>query len=113
MILRQGYNSAGLAQPNVSDLTTYSPTNDIMQYTNAGCYQNIDTSNVRRLSIDNINQPEWNTSPSEYRLNGSLSTGEIKQINTKIISPSSNDANSIVSQDVKLYVPRVYMGRDP
>lgn len=108
VLLRQGYNSTGADKPNTGDSITYPSDADVVRYRGPGCYQNIDTKNVRKLKYDEIND----TTCRPYT-DGSVREESYNDLSTRFMTPSSNDPDRIVQQDIRFYVPRVYMGIDP
>lgn len=108
ILLKQGYNSIGSDKPNTGDMITYPSSDDIVRYNGPGCYQDIDTKNVRKLKFDEINNKTCRPYTGKNIKEDSYNT-----IKTSYISPSSNNPDRVIKQDVKFYVPRVYMGIDP
>lgn len=108
ILLKQGYNKTGGDKPNVGNDITYPSADDVVRYRGPGCYQNIDTKNIRKLKIDDVN----NKTRRPYT-DGSVREDSYNQIKSGFMTPSSNDPDRIVQQDIRFYVPRVYMGVDP
>ena len=108
VLLRQGYNNTGADKPNIGDNITYPSSANVIRYNGPGCYQNIDTVNIKKLKFNEIN----NTSCRPYT-DGSVKEDSYNQIKSGFMTPSSNEPNRIVQQDIRFYVPRVYMGVDP
>jgi hypothetical protein len=108
ILLKQGYNNTGADKTNTGNTITYPPADDVVRYRGPGCYQNIDTKNIRKLRVDDMNDKTCRP-----YTDGSVREASYNQIRSGFMTPSSNEPNRIVQQDIRFYVPRVYMGTDP
>jgi hypothetical protein len=101
IIIRQGYQSM---DQNIGNNITYPAADDIIRYRGPGCYKNTENNDTNKRTYatktfaKDMNKIHGNT----YNL-----------IKTEFLSPSSNDPNHTIQQDIRLYVPRTYMGKDP
>jgi hypothetical protein len=105
IIIRQGYQSS---DQNIGNNITYPAADDIVRYRGPGCYKNIDITDTNDT---NDTKPANNRTCRPYA--GKIRENAYNIIKTNFLSPSSNDPNNTIQQDIKLYVPRVYMGKDP
>ena len=101
IIVRQGYQSMN---QNSENTITYPDADDIIRYRGPGCYKNSDTKDTKTKQINNKTCRPYSSKIRENAYN---------IIKTKFISPSSNNSNHTIQQDIRLYVPRTYMGKDP
>lgn len=108
LMLRQGYSTTGSDTPNTGDLITYPSSDDILRYQGPGCFQGIDTKNVRQVKIDEINA----TSCRPYT-GDAIKEDSVNHMRVKFMVPSSNEPDRSVTQDIMIHVPRLYMGKDP
>lgn len=55
LLFRQGYTINNEKSPNFQDKITYPDADDILRYNGYGCYKNIDTKNIRKVTAKDIN----------------------------------------------------------
>lgn len=97
--LKQGYNSTGSDTPNTGNKITYPKARDIVRYNNHGCYKNIKTNELKKITTK-TNAPVCNKSVEDNKINN-IKTGFI------------GADGKIVGQSIDFYIPRTYMGEDP
>lgn len=100
VLLRQGYSTAGSDTNNTGDKITYPDSSSVVRYSQPGCYRDLNTASVRRVSVNKINQPNCKLQATD---------GKMNNYKTGFVTASGN----IVNQNVDFYIPRVYMGVDP
>lgn len=100
VLLRQGYSTDGNDTNNTGDKITYPDSSSIVRYSQPGCYRDLNTASVRRVSVDNINKPNCKLQATD---------GKMNNYKTGFMTACGN----IVNQNVDFYIPRVYMGVDP
>jgi hypothetical protein len=108
ILLKQGYNSNGSDTPNTGDLITYPNADDVMRYRGPGCYQNIDTKNVRKLKLNEIN-----TKTCQPYTDKSIRENAYNKVTTKFITPTPANGSNVATRDAYIFVPKLYMGKDP
>lgn len=101
LLLRQGYNAAADEKPNRGQDIMYPRATDILRYNGQGCYLGTDNRNIRKVkTVEKSFQPQCQAS---------ISTDQTNRYKMSYI-----DANGIVTdRNVSVYVPTLYMGRDP
>jgi hypothetical protein len=109
VLLQQGYNSTpGLDKPNIGKKITYPAADDTLRYDGNGCYRDINTTNIRKLTGKQINKR--NCRPYDDKIvEGAVNTLK----HQGFFSPMSNAANDIRYENIHFQVPTVYMGVDP
>jgi hypothetical protein len=100
VILKQGYNSSGADKPNIGDDITYPDGNDIVRYNGPGCYENLDTKQIRRVNINRTRGPICRAT---------LREGSVNNIKSGFMTAGGD----IINQNIDFYVPRTYLGNDP
>jgi hypothetical protein len=99
ILLKQGYNDSGSNKPNTGNSIMYPSADDVVRYNGPGCFQDLDTRNIRKVIDNDINKPMCLSN---------MTPGAINKIKTKFM-----EGEKIIDQEVDLYVPEVYMGLDP
>jgi hypothetical protein len=109
LLLRKGYQNIPIDTDRVvtPDQIVSPDADNIVRYNDQGCYKNINTGRIKKI------EPNELSSPSSRPYGGLLREGAVNKLNVKFMSPQSNDPNDIKSSNVDLYVPRLYMGKDP
>lgn len=109
--LQQGYSSDpkldSEINTNINDRMSYPDSDDIVRYNGNGCYKDIDTRGIKKLSLtDNIKvrcRPYTDNVKEDHANN----------IYTGFMSPMTNDVTDRKYSKIQFYVPKLYMGKDP
>lgn len=107
LLFKQGYTINNEKSPNFQDKITYPDADDILRYNGYGCYKNIDTKNIRKVTAKDINIGSCRP------YTGKTVEGSINTVDASFFSPMTNEVNDIKSSNIQFYVPKLYMGRDP
>lgn len=97
------------------DRITYPSADDVTRYNGYGCYQNIDTRDVRQVNMKKTNGQYAGSFAGSCRpyTDNSITEGAVNSINASFLSPLTNDVKDIKSANIRFHVPKLYMGRDP
>ncbi|VBB18060.1 hypothetical protein YASMINEVIRUS_523 [Yasminevirus sp. GU-2018] len=99
------------------DRITYPSADDIVRYNGYGCYQNIDTKDVRKVKVTKTGEATdvargYAGSCRPYT-DESITEGAVNAVNASFYSPMTNDVTDIRASSIRFHVPKLYMGRDP
>ena len=109
VMIRQGYHTRP-TEPDrdvTLDQIVRPNADDIVRYNNMGVYKNIDKRQIKKVSASELSVP------STRPYGGLMREGGNNRLTVKFMSPQTNDPNNVETSSVNLYVPRLYMGKDP
>lgn len=108
VLLRQGYTGTPIDGTNRGDEIRYPSANDIVRYSGPGCYSGIDVKSIRRIETKDLEKSRCRPYTDK-----SIREGSQNIIPALTMTPGSNDPNTIVTRNIGIYTPKLYMGVDP